>query len=279
MGRIERSWKLVKASVGVLDANRSLLLFPLLSSLCALVVSATFLLPLFASGVLERGMQGGGAWYAPMAFAFYLVQYFIIFFFNAALVGAARIHLDGGHPSFSDGLRIAGAHWPQILGYAALAATVGMLLRAIEQRAGFIGSWIVGLLGVAWTVAAFLVVPVLVNEQTGPVDAVRRSADLLKRTWGENLAGNVGMGFVFGALTVLWTGAWVGGAVFAFAHGAFILGGVLAILALLGGLLLTLVQTALQGVYAAVLYRYAATGETGNGFDQALVAQAFRVKA
>jgi hypothetical protein len=105
-------------------------------------------------------------------FAFYLVQYFVMFFFNSALVGAAMIRLDGGDPTVGDGLRIARGKWLQILGYAAIAATVGMALRAVEQRAGFIGRIVVGLVGVAWTLATFLTVPVLVARDIGPIDAV-----------------------------------------------------------------------------------------------------------
>src|SRR5690606_3590144 len=126
---------------------------------------------------------------------------------------AAMMRLDGCVPTVPDGLRIARSKWVQILGYAAIAATVGLLLRAIEERAGFVGRIVVGLIGVAWTVATFLTVPVLVARDVGPVEAVKESATLLGRTWGENLIGNGGLGLVmflanvlvvlvFGALTV-----------------------------------------------------------------------------
>ena len=130
-------------------------------------------------------------------FLFYLVQYFIIFFFNSALVGAAMIRLDGGDPTVRDGLRIASSKIVPIIGYAAIAATVGLILRIIEERAGFIGRWIAGLFGLAFTVATFLTVPILVTRDVGPVEAVKESAVLLKKTWGENIIGNAGMGLVF----------------------------------------------------------------------------------
>jgi hypothetical protein len=280
MGRFARSWALIKASVAVLQSNRGLLVFPLLAALCTLLIAASFLAPLAFGGVLDRFDNGESpVWLAPVVFLFYLSQYFVIFFFNAALVGAARIRLDGGDPTVADGFRIAASRWPQILGYAAIAATVGMILRAIEQRAGLIGRWIAGLLGLTWTLATFLVVPVLVNEDVGPIDAVKRSTELLKRTWGENLAGNVGMGLVFGLILIGWLLLAVGLVALA-AQAHSMVAAITAIaIGVIGMLLLGLVQSALQGVYAAALHRYAETGDAGIGFERALLADAFKLKA
>jgi hypothetical protein len=280
MGRFARSWALVKGSAAVLRSDRELLLFPLLSGICTLLVAATFIAPLAFGGALAAVDDGETPiWVWPIAFAFYLSQYFVIFFFNAALVGAARIRLDGGDPTMADGFRIALSRWPQILGYAAIAATIGMILRMIQERAGFVGRWIAGLLGLAWTVASFLVVPVLVNENIGPIDAVKRSTELLKRTWGENLVGNVGIGFVFGLLTFGWL--LLAGALFALALQAQSTPAIIVTIAVavLGFLLLGLVQSALQGVYAAALHRYAQVGDAGGGFEGAMIADAFKIKA
>jgi hypothetical protein len=278
--RFSRSWSLVKASSAVLRANKRLMVFPVLSSICTLIVAASFLVPAFASGMLghmDRGHMTPGA--AVVLFLFYLAQYFIIIFFNSALVGAAMIHLRGGNPTVSDGFRIALSKLPAILGYAVISATVGMVLRAIQERAGFIGRWVVGLLGVAWTLATFLVVPVLVNQEIGPFDAVKRSAELLKRTWGENLIGNAGIGLAFGLLTMLVV---VGGAALVFlAVSTHSTGAIVVVVALCVVIALTLavIQSALHGIYAAAVYRYAEEGDAGAGFDKALVADAFKIKA
>lgn len=279
MGRFARSWALVKASAAVLRSDRKLMVFPLLSTIAALLVVASFALPLAYGGAL-RDLEGNGApaWAWPLAFAFYLVQYFIVFFFNAALVAAARVRLDGGTPSVRGALRVAGAHWRPLLGYAAIAATVGLVLRAIQERAGFLGRWIAGLLGLAWTVATFLVVPVLVNENLGPVDAIKRSTDHLKRTWGENLIGNGGLGLVFGILIMAWVLACVAAAVAFGTAGHAMAALATGILGAAGVAVLALVQAALQGIYAAALHRYAETGDAGAGFGN-LAADAFRLKA
>ena len=133
-------------------------------------------------------------------FIFYLVTYTVTFYFQTALVGAAMIRLDGGDPTLRDGLRMATSRLPSIIGYALIAATVGMILRWISERAGIVGVIIIGIIGFAWNIATFLVVPVLVTENVGPIEAIKRSGGLLRRTWGEQLIGVGGIGIVFGLL-------------------------------------------------------------------------------
>lgn len=283
-GKFARSWALMKASAAVLRSDKALLAFPLLSGVCSLVVAASFLVPvglaMFADG--GRMVDGAGRHWSLgtylVFFAFYLVQYFVIVFFNTALAGCALRHLRGEPTSLSDGLALARSRWASILGYALIAATVGLFLRALQERLGLIGRMVIGLLGLAWTVATFLVVPVLASQAVGPVDAVKRSVELLKRTWGENLIGNVGLGAVFGLVTflALLVGAvLIGGAIALHSIGALL---VAIVVVVVGLVLLGLVQASLQGIYAAALFRYAEAGEVGAGFDPALLESAFRQK-
>lgn len=277
--RFSRSWELVKASGSVLRQDKELLLFPFFAGIAAMVVAASFLIPLFALGTVESLEEGSvDAASMVLLFLFYLTQYFVIFFFNSALVGAAMIRLDGGDPTVRDGLRIASSRIGQILGYAAIAATVGLILRLIEERAGFIGRWIAGLLGVAFTVATFLTVPILVSREVGPVDAVKESATLLKKTWGENVIGNVGIGLVFFLFYIAVIGI---GMAFVFGvaqTGSAALIIIVTAMLVLAFIALTLVQTALQGVYSAALYRYATNGNVGAEFSGTLLSDAFRPK-
>lgn len=281
--RLSRSWQLVKASAAVLNEDRKLLLFPLISFAAMLAVLVSFALPLVGWLVWGQSAAQGTAMastslYAAV-FAFYLVQYFVIFFFNTALVGAAMIRLEGGTPTLQDGLRIAGSKWVSILGYAAIAATVGMVLKAIQERVGFLGRIVVSLLGAGWTVATYLVVPVLAARDVGPIDAVKESASILKRTWGENLAGQAGLGLATGALYVCIV--LLGGALLV---GAIVSGSatlvVLSVLLVIGAVLLAaLVHGALSGIYAAALYRYATQGGNAQGFDSGTLRNAFIAKA
>lgn len=279
--RFARSWDLIKASASVLQKDKELLVFPAVSSVAALLVAGSFLAPLiwWSMGHPDafKKDEMSPAWLI-YGFTFYLTQYFVIFFFNTALVGAASIRLEGGDPTVRDGLRIAWSKVGVILGYAAIAATVGMILRAIEQRAGWIGKWIAGLLGAAWTVATFLAVPVLVHREIGAIDAVKESALLLKKTWGENLIGQGGVGLVF---ALIYMALWIPLGFLAFAalaNKAVTTFVVMIVLGIIATLVLALIQSALQGIYSAALYRYASGYQNAEGFSSGLLENAFAVK-
>src|SRR5690606_31841053 len=197
--KFSRSWEMVKASAEVLRSDRELMLFPVLSGLATLLVMATFALPVLALKLFANGWSVGGV---LLGFVFYFCTYSVIIFFNCALVGAAMIRLDGGDPTLSDGLQAARSRLGAIFGYAAIAATVGVLLQALKGRDNnFIVRLVGSGLGMAWTLATFLVVPVLVSRDIGPIDALKQSITLLKRTWGENAVGQVGIGAAFGLLS------------------------------------------------------------------------------
>ena len=279
--RLSRSWSLVKASASVLRQDKELLLFPLISAGSMLLLVAAFAAPVIGLGALDAIPSDPDALTAvhyAIAFAFYFCQYFLIFFFNSALVGAALIRLEGGDPTFGDGMRIATSKLGVIAGYAAIAATVGMVLRVIQERVGFIGKIIVGMLGVGWTIATFLVVPVLVHRDVGPVDAVKESALLLKKTWGENVIGQAGLGiaFAFIYMAVVLSGIVVIALAVATGSGYAIALAFVVLLLAIG--LTALVQTALAGIYAAALYRYATTGEGTQAFEASAMQLAFAPK-
>jgi hypothetical protein len=276
-GSFSNSFTLVKASAHVLKIDKELLVFPLLSGVASVLVTASVVVPLVVTGGWEIFAEDGGYLSYAFGFLFYLAQYTVMFFFNSALVGAALIRLDGGDPTVSDGLAIASKRMGAIIGYAAIAATVGMVLRFISERSGFLGRMVAGFVGMGWTLATYLTVPILVTKDVGPIDAVKERAALFKQTWGEQVVGNFGMGWaiflMFGSWTVVGIGLMVvlGGIL----PGAFVLAG--AICWLMGYVFLALVSSALKGVYAAALYRYAITGEAGH-FDPNIMGNAFRPK-
>jgi hypothetical protein len=275
--RLSRSYALVKASAAVLRQDTQLLVFPLISGLASLLVVLCFALPMFGLHAFD-GMGDKNAMVYSVGFLFYVVQYFVIFYFNVALVGATMMRLDGGTPTVADGLRIANGRLGAILGYAVIAATVGMILRAIQERVGFLGRIIVGMLGVGWTMATFLVVPVLVVRDKGPVESIKDSAALLKQTWGENVIGQAGMSVFFGLLFFALILGGAGLLVLAAYSGSVAL--MVLVVAALAVMLLCgfLVHSALSGIYSAALYRYAANGEAGLGFDNSALQAAFRQK-
>lgn len=275
-GRFARSFELAKASWSVVNADKELLLFPVLSVCALLLIVGSLAVPVLALGRFTPDALGEGAYLG--AFVFYVLSYFIALFFNTALVGAAMIRMDGGNPTLRDGLSIAWERKGRIFLYAVIAATVGIILRALEERAGWLGRIVIKLVGVAWALATFMVVPVLVTRDVGPVEAVKESAGLLRETWGENIIGNVGLSLVFGvAYFVLFlvgaAGVWFGVvSQLPVVIGTVIFAGIVAFV------LLTTLQATMQGVYSAALYRYATKQGGTPGFDGNLMALAFKPK-
>jgi hypothetical protein len=201
MSRFARSLKLIKASMEVLRNDDALLVLPAISGVATMLTAGGFVALAVSDGTFAA-MAAAGRHHHPPAefyawmFCMYVVQYFVVIFFNTALVGAAIVLLGGGRPTVWDGLRLAVSRIGAILGYAIISATVGVLLQFVAERLGFIGRLIGATAGLAWTAATFLVVPILAAEAIGPLKAVERSSELLRKTWGENLIGTAGISLV-----------------------------------------------------------------------------------
>jgi hypothetical protein len=278
--RTARSWRLIKASTAVLQDDGELLLLPILSGAATLAVGGAFVWQAMNDGTFDAFKHGEPAILPPSLyvwlFAFYLVQYFVIIFFNTALVGAAIDRLDGRDPTIRSALALAVRRIGPIFGYAIVSATVGMVLRFIGERLGLIGRLIEAGGGLAWTVMTFLVVPVLAAEGIGPVEAVRRSASLLRRTWGENIVGSAGISLVMGFVALV-VGLVCAGAVHLMPANQVVAVALIVASALAFVAILTY-GAALSAVYSAAVYYYAVVGEPPEGFDRDLVRSAFGPK-
>ena len=278
MEKFERSWQIMRASWDVLRQDREILVFQLMSGLALILIMASFAVPIFALGnaeTIERiARHNGTVGNLVVAFAFYFINYFVIVFFNTAIVACATIRMRGGNPTVRDGLSAASACLFEIAGWALVSASVGMLLRAIEERSKLVGRIVAGLLGMAWGMTSYLVIPILVNEKKGPMEAYRESAQLLKKTWGEELIGGFSFGLMFFILALPSFGVLMAG---------FIAGKVITvilfILVVLYIIMLSVVQAALQGIFQAALYQYVKKGEPPRGFDRGILNEAITPRA
>lgn len=198
--RLERGLETVSECMDVLRSDKELLVFPLLSGLASMLVMASFAGPIWWTGYAETLRQQKELWDQPLvwaiSFAFYAINYFVILFFNSALTGCAIIRFRGGNPTVSDGFQIAVSRLPQIVSWALLGATVGMILKSLESRSEKAGKWASNILGIVWSVATFFVVPVLVVEGVGPFDAVKRSSKVISEKWGESFVADLGLGLI-----------------------------------------------------------------------------------
>ena len=279
--RVARTQAIMSAAWQILKEDKSLLLLPIASSACLMLLMVSFAVPaileaLSGVSVSDELAQTGGLLY-PAMFMLYVVTYGIAIFFNAALAMCVLRRLEGQQSTIPDGLREAASCFPQILGWAVVSATIGMILKTVERRSGFVGQMVARALGLAWSVATFLVVPVLVAERKGPLEAIQESVRLLKRTWGEDLLGGLGFGLLYFFWAIPGAFAFVIGAGMIVSHP--ILGIGIMILSILYFPLLGLVLSTLSTIFDVVLYRYASTGVITPGFDRELLDASFVTKS
>jgi hypothetical protein len=287
--RIGRGWGIAKASWAVVKLHPKLLLLPIFSGIAFMLLMAAIGLSVFAGSksdymrhLLETQPPDQPIVYVAL-FAFYFACTFIIVFFNAALIFCALQSFAGKEPSLRAGLATAAGRLPQILAWTFVAATVGLILNALQSflkdKLGFIGALLGGLAETAWAVVTYFVVPVVVVDGVGPIEAVKRSSAILRRTWGEAIGGEGGLGLIsfffflpvvllFGVFGTAGIGVWASPPL------------AIALIAVVAVYLLALVVvfTALGTIFRTGTYVYATTGQAPSSMDPALLQAAFRKK-
>jgi hypothetical protein len=285
--RISRGWGIAKASWAVVRQHPKLLLLPIFSGIAFLVLMAAIGVSVFAGSksdyvrhLTDTVRHDEPIVYAAL-FAFYFACTFIIIFFNSALVFCALQSFAGKEPSLRAGLATAAGRLPQILAWSFVAATVGLILNALQNflkdKLGFLGALLGGLGEVAWAVVTYFVVPVLVVDGVGPIEAVKRSSAILRRTWGESVGGEGGLGII--SFLLLLPVVLVIGIVAAFGRG---LNADVATVVVLAAIIVpyvlahTVVFAALGTIFRTGTYIYATTGKAPASMDPALLQAAFR---
>lgn len=197
--RLSNGWNIAMSSLQVLRENKQLVMFPLLSGASMIVITISFV---FAAVLSRESLSGffdvenSRVYYYLLLFGFYFINYFIVVFFNVALMHCVRQFFRGEEVNLGDGLRFSVSRLGAIFGWAILAASVGTILKAIQQETGLVGKIVTGIIGIVWNVATFFVVPILAYENAGPIEALKRSSSIIKEKWGESLAGNFSLGLV-----------------------------------------------------------------------------------
>jgi hypothetical protein len=269
MGSMSRGFRLARASWTVVRRDRELLILPVVSFACSIVVLAVFGAGMFGIGLPREGESVSAGIYV-LGFCMYVALAFVTIFFNAAVIGTATKRLKGEPASIRDGLALARAHIGKIFLWALITASIGMVLRAIQERSGLIGRILAGVIGIAWDVITFFVVPVLLFEPLTVGDSIRRSAHIFRTRWGEQFTGNatIGIAIVLLSIPVLIVGSILIAA-------APVVG--IAFIVLSIGALMA-VGSACSGVFNAALYRYATTGESSGAFSEEDLNGSFRPK-
>jgi hypothetical protein len=208
--RIQTSWELLQRSLQVLRDQPRLLFFPAISTVCSIVLGVFFAVPIVLLFIIGHQRSRGDFMVdlnQPFFYG-YGAMIYLVGMITATFVNVASYHqiiraLSGEQVSLGGGLRFARSRWKSILMWSLLAGTVGLIIRAIEDRLGWLGRIGLALLGTVWSVASVFAIPVIIRQgDTNPLDVLKNSAATLKKTWGESLAGFVGIRLA-GTLVVL----------------------------------------------------------------------------
>jgi hypothetical protein len=272
MGTIRRSYAIFRESLQVLSKDKEILVFPLLSGIITIVAFASIVFAGAVSGVFQHFDKHDPMNYA-VAFVWYFISWFIVLFFNVAVIQCASIRLRGGDPTIADGFRASMQHLGRIAAWALVSATIGVILKYLADRAGFIGKIIIGLLGAAWSIATYFIVPVMIFEKRSLRDSVKQSTLLISKTWGESLVAAGGIGVFIMLLAV--AGLIVPVAAFFISPMAALIGlGVVVVY----WIALSVMSAALSGIFRTALYLYATEGRAPEGFSPEYVQHAFAPK-
>jgi hypothetical protein len=304
MNKFQRSWVLLKTSLSVIARNKVLLVFPIVTFICTVVIALFFLAPpllrptgysyasaehwaaishsLFTSSstshhpdqvTFSRGAVAYGVF-------LYFGAMFVATFFNVAFYHEILNALGGQPVSLGRGLKFAFTKLPAIFMWTLFAGLVGLIIKLIEERLEVVGRLIAGLLGLAWSITAVFAIPVIVREQHGlnPIAMLQSSAGCIKRTWGEALIGYVGLSFA-NSLIFLGSLVFLGGAVAAsVALNNFWILAVVGPLWLLSLFTWSYFTSVASQVYKGALYLYAAEGFIAEPYSQELLDTAWKYK-
>jgi hypothetical protein len=269
--RMSTGAEIARSSMKVLAANKQLIIFPILSGISLLLIGGSFvfaLLPITSWNTDEVNIRSNIAYL--IMFLFYLVNYFVVVFFNMALMHCTKQYFDGEEVTISKGLRFSADRVNVIFSWAVFSATVGVLLKVIQDNAGWLGRIITSAIGLVWGVATFFVVPILAYEKLGPVDAVKRSASMMKQKWGES----IGSSFSFGLLQMCLFLVLV---IVSYGVGYYINEALGIFLCVAGLLMIVIISSALNSIFVSAVYNNI-NGNISDHFRQQLLDGLFQEK-
>lgn len=292
MGRFKRGWGATKSAWRVLKLDKELVVLPVLSGVFGLMaivgtVAAAMLGAHYLTGAsiadTASNAAGEDAWSYAVLFVIYLLTAFIVNFFGAAITFGAIERFRGNDPTVRKSIAAAKRHTASIAGFSLLTATIGFVLQTLEERVPFAGKIAVWLVHASWSVASMFAVPVIVmsDKPTGPIEATRKSVDIIKKAWGETAVSQIGIGIIQVVAIFGWISLYMAAIVIisAVQPEALSLAMIwITALAILGLVITSVIFSALASIAKAAIYHFATTGESPEMFDKQLLREAMTPK-
>ena len=278
-----RSWEITKLSFDVMKKDKELLLFPLFSIIFSMLFIAALLFPTVITFLIGGGTAGTmqGLYYV-LIFITYLGLAFIATFFNVCVVYTAKKRFEGGNSRFGEALKFAFSKIHLIFMWSLLSATVGLILRILDNMANkskgigrVLLKILVSVLGMGWSIITIFVVPAMVYNNLSPFAAIKKSVQTLKKTWGESLIRHLGLGLIQGIFILLGLVAIVL-SVFLMIKVNVAIGALILIIAIIYIIVVALIFTVANSIFNTALYEYAEKGKIPAGYNKEVMQGAFK---
>lgn len=270
--RLSNGYKIAMNSFKVLKENKQLIIFPILSGISMILIMGSFATVLLANAGWnpDNLEEYNSVTYFLTLLLFYVVNYFIVVFFNMALVHCTRLYFRGEEVTIEKGLRFSLSRIGAIFSWALFAGTVGAILKIIQEESGWIGRIITGILGVVWSIATFFVVPVIAYENLGPIGAFKRSAGMMKQKWGESLGATFSFNLIYILAFIV-----VGAPLYLIGASIHPIAGIA--LAVLGIFFISAVFSAAQTIFVSAVY-HNINGDPVKHYNQQMIDNLFEKK-
>lgn len=203
MDRFSTGFHLMKASARFVSHEKDLVVYPVLTALTYVaillfVVGGVFggLIGLEFLGISADEITDGQIEFASyiVLFVYYALVATATTFFSSALVYCSIERFRGKKVGITDGLKRAWTSKWTIFKYGLVSAFVGVILRVIERKFKNAGKILSFLGGVAWAVATFFIVPVILySQQDNLREMIKDSAVTFKNLWGETASATLGL--------------------------------------------------------------------------------------
>lgn len=270
--RFSNGWTIALNSFKVLKENKKLIIFPILSGASLILILISFILVAlgYAGWDVNNLQEPDRIISYTILFAYYIINYFIVVFFNMALIHCTSLYFKGEEVTIRKGIDFSLSRIGTIFAWAVFAGSVGAILRIIQENVGLLGKIITGLIGIVWGIATFFVVPVIAYENLGPIAAFKRSAEIMKQKWGER----IGAGFSFGLIQFVGI-LIIATIAFVVAVAIHVFAGM--VLGILGILLLFTVTSAVRTIFISAVY-HNVTGDPVELYNQQFIDNLFETK-
>jgi hypothetical protein len=284
IGRFKASLLLFKETYRYFKADKEMVWIPLIMGVVNIflfgAIVTVFVLTILG-GDIQLSAEGEPS--SPLELIFFFACYvagaFTLALSQAAIVHTVYTRAHGGDATLTDSLKVAWSHAGSLLLWSVITSTVGIVLRMIVERSKFLGFILAQIVGVAWSVLTYFVVPAMVIDKKSAFGSIGKSGQVFKQTWGETLVSNFGLGLTFLGIHLLALLSFIGLAIACAVVDLSVLIVPLVIVYIVFIIIMGLIQSAMEGILKTLLYIYGAEGAVPENFNRDLLESMLARKA